>query len=157
MKLVVKVPSVAFTHDKKLLRRILGQAGRTIAQTARSLIRSGSGNRPHITSTPGGPPMSLTGALAASLKVRVKGDRVSVRDTQFYAKFLETGAKGGGGKKGSANKRKRGQNLPQTQRVLLPRPFVSVAADREMPDLQQQISKALAQGIDLKVLRKAAP
>jgi hypothetical protein len=80
------------------------------------------------------------------LKVKARGDSVSIADTMFYAKFLEVGAQGGGGKKGSRNRR----GKPQTRRVLLPRPFLSTAADNEMPSLQKKILASLAAGIERK-------
>lgn len=160
MRLVFVVPSVAFTYDKKLLRKVLRQAGNEIKATARSLIgRSASGRKygAHIASAPGQPPGSVTGALASSLKVSVKGDRVRVTDTALAAKFLETGAVGGGGKGsasiGRSHKRGGSKGKPQTKRIMQPRPFLSVAADEEAPRLEQQIEQALKAGIDLKVLK----
>jgi hypothetical protein len=55
------------------------------------------------------PPASWTGQLAGSISTRVfrGGDGVLIRDTAYYARFLETGAKGGigSGRKGAKGRR----------------------------------------------------
>jgi hypothetical protein len=159
-QLVITVPSYALTFDKKLLRRILGQAGREIVNTARALIgRDASGRMygSHQASGAGGPPATLSGTLARSLSYKAKGDRLTIKDGVFYAKFLEVGAQGGGGGKnsksiGRSHKRGGAKGKPQTKRILAPRPFLSVAIENDFPSLQKRIGAALSKSIDLKAL-----
>jgi hypothetical protein len=165
MRLEITVPAVALEFDKALVRKILRQAGNEIKANARALIgRDASGRTygQHIASGPDKPPASLTGRLAASLKVRQTGDRVTIFDVAesngFYARFLETGAVGGGGPKGSKNigrEHKRGgaKGKPQTRRVMQPRPFLSTAAEEALPSLGTRISAALSRSIDLTALK----
>lgn len=170
MKFTITVPSFALEFEKKLLRKIIGQAGREIAQTAKALIGRGGAGRKygnHVSSGAGSPPASLTGLLRASVRVKMRGDTVSIFDdalksgsgkSAFYAIMLEAGAQGGGGKGsasiGRSHKRGGAKGKPQTKRVMAPRPFISTAAEGEMPSLQKRISQALSQSIDLKILAK---
>jgi hypothetical protein len=161
MSFVITVPVVHLVYDKALIRKILVQGGREIIAKAKSLIgkKVRKGKR-HVTSVAGQPPNSLSGMLAKSLKVKIRrdGDRVSIFDAIYYSKFLEVGATGGGGPKGSKNlkrshRRGAGPGIPVTNRKMLPHPFLSTAANDVMPNLSRQIKEALAKGIDLKVLK----
>jgi hypothetical protein len=169
MKLTFVVQSVALEFDKKLLRRILRQAGNEIRDTARSLIgRDQSGRKygSHTASGAGNPPGIVSGLLARSLKVSARGDRVTISDPAekkdaFYAVMLEAGAIGGGGRKGSKNvgrshKRGGSKGKPVTKRILQPRPFLSIAAQEEMPGLEKRINQALQKSVDLKILKKSS-
>lgn len=162
MRLSITVPSVALTFDKKLLRRVLGQAGREIVATAKALIgRDGSGRQygSHHASAPGMPPATFKGLLAKSLSVRTTATSVRITDSAPYALSLESGAVGGGGKNsktiGRVHRRGGAKGKAATQRIMAPRPYLSVAAEGEMPILQKRIAAALNQGIDLKVLKSA--
>lgn len=145
----------AFYQDKKMFRLSLRQAGQKVAATARQLVRSGSRSGlkygPRAASAPGEPPASRTGQLARSIKVKVgrSGESVSVRDTAFYALFLEGGAKGGG-KEGTRNKKGRAA----TRRVLEPRPFLSTALRQDEADISVRLYDALANGISFRPAKK---
>jgi hypothetical protein len=77
----------------------------------------------------------MSGQLASGMTSRVFSHRgemgFSVRDRTFYAKFLETGAKGRG------------------KRILDPRPFVSIAFDAKLDEIAQKIEAASNDGITL--------
>jgi hypothetical protein len=141
-KLEVDVQAYALVYGKKNLRKILRQMGALVARKAKTLIRSSR------TSTPGQPPMSRTGALAASIKIKPSknGESVSVRDTMFYALFLKAGAKGGGGNK-KAGRTKRGQTT--TPRLLEPRPFLSAALDASRTAIQTKIQQSVRDDITM--------
>ena len=155
-KLQIVVPAYAFTVDKSALRRTLRSAGAEVASVARSLIRKSQ------KSAPGQPPVNRTGNLASHLVVKVskRGDSVSIKDTAQsatgsgapYALFLEDGAKGGGGKKGNRNIRKRinGKSVLVSAvgtRVLLPHPFLSVALDQRESSIAQRVQDAVVSGV----------
>lgn len=158
-KLQITVPSYAFVVDKMLLRKALRSAGAEVAAVARSLIKRSQGSgalysKPgggtYRASSPGEAPVSRTGALANSIKVKPtrSGDGVTIRDAAFYALFLEAGAKGGtgSGKAGVKGKRnKRGQVAGA--RVLLPRPFLSMALDRRETSIAERVQAAVVGGI----------
>jgi hypothetical protein len=176
--LTITVPLVELTWDKKLLRKILRQAGQEIAATARALIGRGlprmDKNGKVLGAVAGSPPMSRSGRLARSLKVRMTGDKVIISDeaantsetgAAFYALFLEDGSKGGGGKKGNVkggsktigreHKKGGAKGVVQTKRVSFEHPFLSTALEEELPQLEKRIQEALARSIDLKTLKKA--
>lgn len=156
--------------DKKHLRSVLRAAGAEIASVARALIRRSSGGgrfynykghrgARYQASAPGQPPVSISGVLAKSIKVRPfkSGEGVAVRDAAFYAKFLEIGAKGGGGNaRGSnilpAGVGGRSQNRMKASaisksRVLAPRPFLSAALDQRRASITTRIEAAIAEGV----------
>lgn len=155
-KLQIVVPTYAFFSDKAALRKTLRSAGAEVAAVARSLIRKSQ------QSTPGMPPVNRTGNLASHLVVKVarSGTSVSIADTARsatgsgapYALFLEDGAKGGGGKKGSRNVRKRinGKSVLVSvsgSRVALPHPFLSTALDQRESSVAQRVQEAVVSGI----------
>lgn len=151
-KIEIVVPSYAFTYDKAALRKTMRAAGAEVASVARALIRRAT------QSVPGGPPMNRKGALAASLKVRPTrdGEGVTVRDTAFYALFLEAGAHGGGGSTVAANMLpagpKRGKarmkaSAVNKARVLLPHPFLSTAIEMRETSIADRVRAAVLDGV----------
>jgi hypothetical protein len=174
--LKITVPSFALTYDKKLLRQTLRSAGTEIAAVAKALIRgSHGGGRKygrHTASAPGQPPASLSGDLASSIKVRPwrNGEGVSIRDTEFYALFLEKGAKGGGGdtrnkanmhlagtfdwRKGKIRTKNRMKKSAISQtRVLAPRPFLTTALEQRQQGIADRVRAAVVDGIKFKKLK----
>ncbi|MDO9714303.1 HK97 gp10 family phage protein [Paracraurococcus lichenis] len=139
-KLDIEVPAYAIVYGKRDLRKALRAIGAIVARKARSLIRSSKESKPGL------PPVSRTGALASSIKVRPSktGDSVSVKDTKFYALFLEKGAVGGGGRK-RTGRNKRG--TPTTKRVLEPRPFLSVALEQTQAMIRAKLEQAVQNSI----------
>lgn len=154
IRLSVDVPlDLRLTLDRKAKLGVLRKAGAEVARKARALIRAaGKAGK----SVPGGPPVSRTGKLARSIKVRPypSGDGVAVRASAFYALFLEAGAKGGrgSGKKGVKGRRNK-RGVLASGRVLEPRPFLSAALDAQGERaLAGRVQDALLNGI---ALRKA--
>lgn len=158
-KIEITVPSYAFTYDKALLRRTLRAAGVEIASTARAMIRRNQGSGAiyslgnggkYRASAPGQAPVSRTGALANSIKVKPSksGEAVTIRDTMFYALFLETGAQGGSGsgRKGVKGKRNKRGGVSSV-RVLAPRPFLSLAAEQRETSIADRVRTAVTGGI----------
>ena len=145
------------TFDKRSLRALMRQAGNEVAGRARTMIRSNpAGGRVyavrhrgalelHQASAPGQPPASISGTLASSIRVRTyrDGDGVSIRETAFYALFLEAGARGVG-------RRGRGGSLRRTPagaRVLAPRPSLSAALDELRPSIERRLQAAVLVGV----------
>jgi len=166
--LKITVPPVSFTFDKRQLRRTLLSAGQEVAAVARSLIRGAAANGrkygKHRASAPGQPPASLSGGLAASIKASMfrNGKVVSIRESKFYALFLEKGAEGGGGatrtggyrrdKNGPGKRLKRTRIAPGryrvvTARILAPRPALSTAMDERRGSIEARIKAAVIDGI----------
>jgi hypothetical protein len=175
--LKITVPAVALTYDRKLLRQALSRAGQEIAALARSLIRSAQGagrtySKPgggsYRASAPGQPPAKRTGLLVGNIRVRAMRpaqDRVgvTVRETAFYGKFLETGARGGGGAtRVKANilpaggvgpgGRMRGHNRMKASavsktRLLEPRPYLSLALEQRGDSIADRVRESVTQGI----------
>ncbi len=170
IRLVVAVEGGRLELEKKQLRATMRSAGAEVAATARRLVRKavGAGRLyrgpggsaaayrggykagPHQASAPGQAPASITGTLANSIIVKPfkSGEGVAIRDTAFYAKFLEAGAVGGSGSgragvKGKRNKR----GLPSSARVLLPRPFLSMALEQCEPSIALRVAAAINQGV----------
>jgi len=151
VNIILKVPKYALEPAfKKELKKVMRQAGQEIAADARALIRSGNKK---LVSQSGQPPISKTGKLANSIKLTSKGNglKVVISDTAPYALFLEAGATGGGNRTKRAGRSKRG--AATTQRVLEPRPFISVAAESNRSSLERRIAEALNKGVDLKKVR----
>jgi hypothetical protein len=162
-KLEIKVPSYAFTVDKKLLRSVMRSAGAEVAAVARAMIRNSK------TSAPGQPPANRTGNLASHMVVKVFSNDgeigVQIKDTAEskrgshapYALFLEAGARGG---IGSGKKEVKGQrNVYQRRnkkyvlvqavgtRILEPRPFLSVAEKSRESSIAQRVQDAVLNGV----------
>jgi len=159
----VSAPSHKFTYDKKALRKTLRAAGQEVAQAARAKLRAtqgsgrvyfGSGGSSgyrggykggrYQASSAEQAPVRVTGTLARSVKVRPfkNGDGVAVRDTAFYALFLETGAQGGG-RKSTGGKRMSRKQQARTGRVMEPRPFLTAALDDRRNGLRQRIEASV--------------
>ena len=102
--------------DKRQLKALMRSAGGDIAAKDRRLISASSGSGrvyrggggaayrgayrkgPYRASAPGDPPVQVSGSLRKSVRVYPfpDGNGFAVRERQFYALFLETGAQGGG-------------------------------------------------------------
>jgi len=172
--MAITAPSYALTLDKKALRRVMASAGNEVAAVARALVRRSAGGgrtyrgsggssayrgyKPgHYTaSSPTQAPVSVTGTLARSIKAYPfkSGEGVAVRDSVFYALFLEVGAQGGvgSGRKGVKGRRnKRGGNVGS--RVLTPRPFLSEALDQRQASLGARVQEAMLEGIAFRRLK----
>ncbi len=108
--------------------------------------------------------MRLSGLLSRSFKVSVfkSGEGVTIRDTAFYAKFLETGAQGGGGNTksraniGPSGRRMKKSAVNQT-RVLLPRPYLTTALAMREASIAARVAASLNSGLKferVKIKRK---
>jgi hypothetical protein len=155
----VTIPSYHFVHDKKLLKTVLRQAGQEVAKIDRALLRaSGSGRKygRHVASAPGAASAKLSGLLAKSVKVKVSksGSSVRIIEDQYYAKFLEIGAKGGGRRKGGGKSRTR-KGVVKTRRVMAPRPSLHLAYAKVAGNLEARIKAALKGTIAFKPAKAA--
>jgi hypothetical protein len=141
-------PGYAIVAGKKQLRAVLRAAGNEVARNARALIRSGGKKR---VSLPGQPPVSRSGNLARSIKLRPSrdGERITIKDVAYYALFVEKGAKGGvgSGRKGAKGKaNRRGATIGQ--RILAPHPFMQPALDKAVGNgLTDRIERAVVSGL----------
>ena len=165
--------------DKRELAKVMRGAGNDVRSKTARLInaKSGSGRTyrggggaqyrgsyvagPYTASAPGQPPVRVSGKLRELLKTYVfkSGEGFAVRDRQFYALFLETGARGGGnrfGGKPQAAKlwrerrhRQRGRGL-HTTRVLEPRPFLDRVMMQQQPEIDRRVRDALSSGMTWK-------
>ena len=161
IQLKITAPSVALIYEKRRLKKLMRQAGQEVAAVARALIRRSEGGgqtyyrdgRKYQASTPSGAPVSVTGELLRGIKVRPfkSGEGVAIRDGVFYALFLEGGAKGGGRRGGKGARNKRG--APQTSRVLLPRPFLSLALAQRQASIGQRLRDSIVQDIAFKRMK----
>lgn len=161
IRLQITAPSVALVYEKRRLKKLMRQAGAEVAAVARALIRRSEGGgqtyyrdgRKYQASIPGGAPVSVTGDLLRGIKVRPfkSGEGVAVRDTVFYALFLEGGAKGGGRRGGKGARNKRG--VAQTSRVLQPRPFLSLALAQRQESIGQRLRDSIVQDIAFKRMK----
>lgn len=158
--------------DKKELRALMrGAANDVKSKTARLIGKAAGGGRTyrgggggayrgyrpgHYTaSAPGAPPVKVTGSLRGSLKSYVykDGDGFAVRERQFYALFLESGAQGGGnpGKRATpkqrAHARRHRARSVYTRRVLAPRPHLDRVMEQEHASLDARVRKAFEQGL----------
>ena len=98
--------------------------------------------------------------LASSVKVRPfrNLEGVSIRDVAYYALFLETGARGGGGNTRGANLRvtKSGtrrmmKSAVSQNRFLLPRPYLSAALAQRADSIGERIKQSILD--DIKFVR----
>jgi hypothetical protein len=154
--------------DKRELRKLMRAAGNGVRSKTARLIKAGEGGgrsypahaatpyRPaapaYRASAPGQPPAAPTGSLRGSLRTYVykTGEGFAVRARQFYALFLEAGAKGGGNPGTRAVKpvnRRTGRHMRAkgvyTRRVLEPRPFLDRVMTQEAPELERRVRTAL--------------
>ncbi|NPD67296.1 hypothetical protein HN018_06875 [Lichenicola cladoniae] len=171
----IKVESATLLYNKKALRQVMRVAGSEVAATARKLIRSSAGGGRTYrgpggsaakyrggyrkgafqASAPGNAPSNITGTLAKSIRVRPfkSGEGVAIRDSVFYALFLEAGAKGGGRVSRGGIRVKGGGGVGKA-RVMQARPFLSAALDARKSSLGPRIAASLSQ--DIKLVRMKA-
>lgn len=170
IRLSVTVEAGRIDLDKRLLRQTLRAAGAEVVGVARTLVRKSQGSgrlyRGKRSSAPGQPPISRSGDLARSFKVSVfkSGEGVAIRDAAFYARFLETGARGGGGASrtrtnillaGQVGRRGRILRLKNRMkrgavnktRVLMPRPFLTTALQMREASIAQRVAVSINTGI----------
>ena len=157
--------------DKKGLRALMRAAGNDVKnKTGRMIAKkvgagraySGGGGsayrgayRPghYRASAPGDPPVMVTGFLRRSLRTYVykNAEGFAVRERQFYALFLEAGARGGGnpGKRNSVRRQARRHRArgTYTRRVLLPRPHLDRVMQQEAKNLDRRVRKAIHDGL----------
>ncbi|BCZ75976.1 hypothetical protein [Novacetimonas maltaceti] len=192
IRMNVSLSADALVFDKKALARVFRQAGNEVAATARTLLRQSSGGGrlyygpggsagpyrggyragKYRASAPGQIPAKITGTLARSIRVRPfrSGEGVAIRDTAFYALFLEAGAHGGGrsssgGAGGRATKGtqingrtyRRGNQAVGKSRVLTARPFLEIALTQREASLGPRIRRAVQQGIKMEKAPSSAP
>jgi hypothetical protein len=140
--------------DKKALQRILMAGGREVAAQARTLIgrklsasqlRKGVRNKVSVAGTA---PNSKSGLLRKSIVTKaLRRGKLGARvfDTVEYAKYLETGASGGGFKGGSG---KRKRSAPPTgNRFMQPHPFLSTAMNMKRPSIDRRVKAAINDGV----------
>jgi len=162
-------PEMQLSVGRKKLGQVLRAAGTEVAARARALIRARRiGGKKHV-SMPGMPPVSRTGVLASSIRAKLARnsrtvniiDAAAAKNQGFYARFLEVGAKGGGGDTRSGNMhttksgtRRMNKSAVNKTRVLLPHPFLSRALEQvSAAGLNQRIGAALI--ADIKFSRAA--
>ncbi|HSS23994.1 MAG TPA: hypothetical protein VLL82_06240 [Mycobacterium sp.] len=159
--------------DKRGLTKLMRAAGNDIkTKTSRSLSRAVGGGRvyrggggaayrgsyrpgPYRASAPGDVPVRVSSSLQQSMKVSVfpSGEGFAVRARQFYALFLEAGARGGGNPYGSRGARARRSVRERRHRgtggvrVLSPRPFLARTMRQEESNLQRRVRTALDQAL----------
>jgi len=147
--------------DKSELKKLMRAAGNDVKnKTGRLINQSQGGGRSYFgpagrytASAPGAPPVRVSGDLRGSLKTYVfkSAEGFAVRARQFYALFLETGAKGGGNPGARAVRpvnRRTGRHMRAkgvyTARVLEPRPFL----DRVMAEQAEELNRRVRLAID---------
>lgn len=171
--------------DKRKLKSVIRSAGREVKARTEVLLASGAGggrhyggvsaspyrpkHGPYNASAAGQVPVKVSGQIAGSIVVRVfkSGEGVAIRSNKFYAKFLETGARNGGGSRKSGNllmagemskdgrRILRGRNRLKksatlTGRILAPRPFLTTALEQVQGTLATRIGAAINDGIKFK-------
>jgi len=153
--------------DKRELSKLMRSAGNDVkTKTARLINKSqGTGHTywskagSYRASTPGQPPVRVSGNLRGSLRTYVykTGEGFAVRARQFYALFLEAGATGGGNPGKRAVKpinRRTGRRMRAkgvyTRRVLEPRPFLDAVMDQEHAEIDRRIRLALSKALTWK-------
>jgi hypothetical protein len=149
--------------DKRELQKLMRAAGNDIKNKAGRLINQSQGGGrqygSHRASAPGQAPTRVSGDLRSSLKTFVfkSGEGFAVRARQFYALFLEVGAKGGGNPGSRAVKpinRRTGRRMRAkgvyTRRVLEPRPFLDRVMAEQAGELDRRVRKAVDQSLTWK-------
>lgn len=146
--------------DKRELTKVMRAAGNDVrSKTMRLINASQGGGRSYWgpagryrASVAGQPPVRVSGDLRGSLKTYVykTGEGFAVRARQFYALFLEGGAKGGGNPGSRAVKpinRRTGRFMRAkgvyTRRVLEPRPFLDRVMTEQRAELERRVRMAL--------------
>lgn len=157
--------------DKSGVRKLMRAAGNDVKnKTARLINQSQGGGKTYFgpagryrASSPGSPPVRVSGDLRASLKTYVfkTGEGFAVRARQFYALFLETGAKGGGNPGTRAVRpvnRRTGRHMRAkgvyTRRVLEPRPFLDRVMAEQTKELDRRVRAALTGGMTWKETKR---
>jgi hypothetical protein len=155
--------------DNREMKKLLRAAGNDVrTKTARLINLSHGGGRSYSgpsgrysASTPGSPPVRVSGGLRTSLKTYVykSGEGFAVRARAFYALFLEAGARGGGnpfgGRPAAAaewrgrTKRRRAKGR-YTSRVLEPRPFLDRVMTQQAPEITRRLHAAFARALTWK-------
>lgn len=157
--ITITIPERFVTLDPTLRRKALRQSGTLVKRTAQALIRASEGG-------PGNPPRNQTGELVKSIKVYLKKDKVTIRSNAGYSTALEVGAQGGGGDtynksnilpafelnkdgtvKRSANRMK--ASAISKVRVLLARPFMNPALEKNEAAIEEILEKATQEGLGL--------
>jgi len=174
--LKITVPTVALVYDKKILKQTLRVAGNEVAGATRQLIRKSVGggriyygaggsaakyrggykSGKYIASAPGQAPVSVTGTLLRSIKVRPfkNGEGVAVRESAFYALFLSVGARGGVGSGKFGVKGRRNKRGIVGSRVLKPRPSLTTALAARQTSLASRVEAAAVAGIRMQRVKK---
>lgn len=161
--------------DKREMSKLMRSAGTEVkSKTARLINQDNGGGRvthyrskpgSYTASMPGEPPVRASGKLRASLKSYVfkSGEGFAVRAREFYALFLEAGARGGGNPFGgraaaaaawraqARRKRARGR---YTTRVLEPRPFLDRVMAQEEPEIERRMRTAFDKGLTWKETKR---
>lgn len=159
--------------DDKEMRALMRSAGGDVkTKTARLINQSDGGGRTYgkpgggwyDASQPYAAPVRRTGKLRGSLKNYVLTTQIgfAVRAREFYALFLEGGAKGGGnpgtnnplyGKgKGRRGTTARAKGVYKS-RVLEPRPFLDRVLAQEAPDIERRVRQAMSQALKWKATK----
>jgi hypothetical protein len=164
--------------DKREMTKLLRAAGNDVkTKTQRLINASGGGGRlthyrgdkggTYRASSPGEPPVRASGALRASLRTYPfkSGEGFAVRARQFYALFLEAGARGGGNPFGgrpaasaewrARTKRRRARGR-YTTRVLEPRPFLDRVMTQEAPTITARLRLAFDKALTWKQTKGTA-
>jgi hypothetical protein len=158
--------------DKREMTKLMRAAGNDVKTKTQRLINasSGGGRLTHYrgdksgsyrASMPGDPPVRASGALRASLKTYPfkSGEGFAVRARQFYALFLEGGARGGGNPFGGrpvasaewrARTRRHHARGRYNTRVLEPRPFLDRVMQQEAPDITRRLRAAFEKALTWK-------
>jgi hypothetical protein len=145
--------------DKRELQKLMRAAGNDIKNKAGRLINQSQGSGRsyygptgrYRASAPGAPPVRVSGDLRSSLRTYVfkSAEGFAVRARQFYALFLETGARGGGnpGSRSVKPVNRRGRRMRArgvyTSRVLEPRPFLDRVMTEQAGELDRRVRKAI--------------
>jgi len=161
--------------DKREMTKLMRAAGNDVKNKTAKLINAGQGggrvthyhgkSGSYRASKPGDPPVRASGALRASLRVYPfkSGEGFAVRARQFYALFLEGGARGGGNPFGGrpaasaawrANARRKRARGHYTTRVLEPRPFLDRVMAQEAPELDRRVKLALEKALSWKETKR---
>ena len=162
--------------DKREMKSLMRAAGNDVKNKTAKIINAsqGGGRVTHYkgdksgsyrASKPGDPPVRASGALRASLKTYVypSGEGFAVRARQFYALFLEGGARGGGNPFGGrpaasaawrAQARRKRARGHYTTRVLEPRPFLDRVMAQEAPELDRRVKLALDKALKWKETKR---
>lgn len=133
--------------DRKVIRKELRAIGRELVRDAKALLGKGARGSP---SKPAQAPHSQTGSLRRSIQFKPSkgGLRGVLKARALHAKFLETGAQGGG-RKGVRNS-KRSSRTRQTARLLDPRPFISTVVRKHAPMIQRRLQAVVKCALVLK-------